>query len=228
MKFQQRWRRTLDVDLEAVHEFYQAVQESPLLYPYFMDVKQEKRENVMQKIACSFHKALQQHHTLADSERLISIHKNLNIDEIAYNEFTNLFAHICCRGKSDKLRARMLKSFAKLKSEICTSSRESKPADLSSFYEMLNSNSKLDASVSPLEVGSPVESDQKNSFQDPRTRFSPDSPVSLVMRRAKVWNDKSRHKQLLKKIMELENKISQLVGTIQTLNVRIKALEPKP
>jgi len=217
MKSQQRWSRTLEVDLAAVHEFYQAVQESPLLYPYFMDVKKEKRENVMQKIACSFHKALQHHHTMADSESLVSIHKNLNIDETAYNEFTNLFAHICCRGKSDKLRARMLKSFAKLKSKICTTSVEKHPANLAYLYGMLNLNSKSDASVSPQDLDQ-VERERNTG---PGTRFLPDSA-----RQGKVWNDKSPHKNLLKKITELESRINQLVDIIQALNVRLQVMEP--
>merc|ERR1719193_3071736 len=59
-KFEEELFKGLDVDLDAVHRFYNHIQESPLLYPYFMHLKVEERENVMQKIACSFHTAMRQ------------------------------------------------------------------------------------------------------------------------------------------------------------------------
>merc|ERR1719317_699661 len=126
--FKWLWRRNnneeeqnkgVDVDLEAVHRFYTEIQESPLLYPYFMHLKVEKREDVMQKIACSFHKALGQVAIAPEHlEKLKKIHIKLGVDEKAYAEFTKLFAHICCN-KSDKQRARMLKTFSKLQKYIC-------------------------------------------------------------------------------------------------------------
>jgi len=107
------------VDLEAVHRFFTEIQESPLLYPYFMHLKVEKREDLMQKIACSIHKALGQGAIAPEhSEKLKKIHIKLGVDEKAYAEFTKLFAHICCQ-KSDTQRARMLKTFAKLQKYIC-------------------------------------------------------------------------------------------------------------
>jgi len=218
-----------DVDLEAVHEFYKAVQESPLLYPYFMNVKAEKREDVMRNIACLFHKTLQKQFSPSDSVRLRDIHKNLEITEVAYNRFTKLFAHICCKGKSDELRARMLKSFATLKSEIC-STTEKQPVDLASFFELLT-----DSKSSPSDQDSPIESKQQtnmNNLNDPITYpqkvfFPRHSAQSLVLGRAKVWNNRSTHEQLRKRIVELEDKITQLANLNHSLDARIKAMEPR-
>jgi len=118
-KEEEEQNKGVDVDLEAVHRFYTEIQESPLLYPYFMHLKVEKREDVMQKIACSFHKALGQVEIAPEHlEKLKKIHIKLGVDEKAYAEFTKLFAHICCN-KSDTQRARMLKTFAKLQKYIC-------------------------------------------------------------------------------------------------------------
>jgi len=219
-----------DVDLEAVHEFYKAVQESPLLYPYFMNIKAEKREDVMRNIACLFHKTLQKQFSPADSVRLRDIHKNLKITDVAYNRFTKLFAHICCKGKSDKLRARMLKSFATLKSEICSTTGK-QPVDLASFFELLT-----DSKSSPSDQDSPIESNQqtdmKNNLNDqitnPQKVFFPrHSAQSLVLGRAKVWNNRSTHELLRKRIVELEDKITQLANLNHGLDARIKAMEPR-
>jgi len=219
-----------DVDLEAVHEFYKAVQESPLLYPYFMNVKAEKREDVMRNIACLFHKTLQKQFSPADSVRLRDIHKNLKITDVAYNRFTKLFAHICCKGKSDKLRARMLKSFAMLKSEICSTTGK-QPVDLASFFELLT-----DSKGYPSDHDSPIENKQqanlKNVFHEPNTNpqkvyFPRHSAQSLVLGRAKVWNNRSTHEQLRKKIVELEDKITHLANLNHALDARIKVMEPR-
>jgi len=219
-----------DVDLEAVHEFYKAVQESPLLYPYFMSIKAEKREDVMRNVACMFHKTLQKQLSAANSVRLRDIHKDLKITDVAYNQFTKLFAHICCKGKSDKLRARMLKSFAMLKSEICSTTGK-EPVDLASFFELLTVSKG-----SPGDQGSPIENKQqtnlKNSLNDPisnpqKVFFPRHSAQSLVLGRAKVWNNRSIHEQLRKRIVELEDKITQLANLNLGLDARIKAMEPR-
>jgi len=118
-KKEEKQAKVLQVDLEAVHRFYTEIQESPLLYPYFMHLKIEKREDVMQKIACSIHKALGQVSIAREHlEKLKKIHIKMGVDEKAYAEFTKLFAHICCN-KSDTQRSRMLKTFGKLQKYIC-------------------------------------------------------------------------------------------------------------
>jgi len=217
-----------DVDLEAVHEFYKAVQESPLLYEYFMNVKAEKREDVMRNIACLFHKTLQKGFAPADSVRLRNIHKNLNITDEAYNKFTKLFAHICCRGKSDKLRARMLKTFAMLKSEICSTTGK-QPVDLASFFELLTESKGCSRDLVQ------VETKQKTCVNritgEPNVKpkwvsFPRDSAQSLVLGRAKAWNNRSTHEQLKKRIVELEAKINRLAKLNHALDARIKLMEP--
>jgi len=213
-----------EVDLAAVHEFYEAVQGCHLLYPYFMKVKAENRENIMQKIACSFHNTLQKQHTPADSIRLKAIHKDLNINEDVYNRFTYLFAHICCRGKSDELRARMLKTFALLKSEICLSSNE-QPCDIASFFEMLHSQSEYSSPQPEAgESGTPVAKDLDNNVQG-SVWFPCESPRTMVLERAKAWNNRSSHGQLLKKITKLEKNITNLADLNCKLDRRIQAME---
>lgn len=208
-----------DVDLEAVHEFYKAVQEDPLLYPYFMNVKAEKREDVMRNIACLFHKTLQKQFSPADSVRLRNIHKNLKITDEAYNKFTKLFAHICCKGKSDKLRARMLKSFARLKGEIC-SATEKQPITLSDFFRLIVECGSI------RDIYSPVDTKRKTHINRVLHDNNTNSARQLVWGRAKAWNNRSTHDQLRKKIVELESKISRLSSLNHSLDVRIKAMEP--
>jgi len=217
-----------DVDLEAVHEFYKAVQEDPLLYPYFMDVKAEKREDVMRNIACLFHKTLQKQFSPADSVRLRHIHKNLNITDAAYNKFTKLFAHICCKGKSDKLRARMLKSFAMLKSEIC-SATEKQPITISDFFRLITNCGSIKDIYSPVDIKRKTSNHRvlrENSNSPHKVYFPRDSAQSLVLGRAKAWNNRSTHDQLRKKIVELEVKINRLSSLNHSLDLRIKAMEP--
>jgi len=217
-----------DVDLEAVHEFYKAVQEDPLLYPYFMNVKAEKREDVMRNIASLFHKTLQKQFSPEDSVRLRNIHKNLNITDAAYNKFTKLFAHICCKGKSDKLRARMLKSFAMLKSEIC-SPKEQQPITISDFFRLITNCGSIKDIYSPADTKRKTSSNrvlhEKNTSPH-KVYFPRDSAQSLVLGRAKAWNNRSTHDQLRKKIVELEVQINRLSSLNHSLDLRIKAMEP--
>jgi truncated hemoglobin YjbI len=218
-----------DVDLKAVHEFYNAVQEDPLLYPYFMDVKKDKREGVMRNIACMFHKTLEKQFTTADSLKLQNIHRNLHITDIAYDRFTKLFAHICCKGKSNKLRARMFKSFTRLKSDVC-STRGKLPADLAEFFELLT-----DSKGCSCDLYSKVEKKHKahetrvlNKLNTNLHKFSfpRDSAQSLVLDRAKAWNNRATHEQLKKKINKLEDKINILAKLNDELDSRIKVMEP--
>jgi len=119
-KRKRKLEKGLDVNIEAVHEFYLAIQEDPLLYPYFIDVKVDKREGLMQKIACSFYRMVREgNFTTTSLKRLRDIHHKMQINEAAYYHFTNLFAHICCKGKRDKLRARMLETSEMLKEYVC-------------------------------------------------------------------------------------------------------------
>jgi len=217
-----------DVDLEAVHEFYKAVQEDPLLYPYFMNVKAEKREDVIGNIACLFHKTLQKQFSPADSVRLRIIHKNLNITDAAYNKFTKLFAHICCKGKSDKLRGRMLKSFAILKSEICSTTQK-QPINLTDFFRLIIDCGSIRDIYSQVDTKRETHINSvldENNHSPHKVSYPPNSAQSLVLRRAKAWNNRSTHEQLRKKIVELEAKINRLSSLNNSLDARIKVMEP--
>jgi len=214
-----------EVDLEAVHEFYNAVQENPLLYEYFMEVKAGKREDVMRNIACLFHKTLQKGNSPADSVRLRNIHKNLKITDEAYNKFTKLFAHICCRGKSDKLRARMLKTFAMLKSEICSTTGKH-PVDLAGFFKLLTDSKRCSKDLTQVDYTQKARVLREPNTIHDQVSFPPDSAQSLVWDRAKAWNNRSTHEQLKKKIVELEAKIHRLANQNELLDARIKEMEP--
>jgi len=201
----------LDVDLEAVHKFYNRIQESPLLYPYFMHLKVEKRENVMQKIACSFHTALRQDVVAPEHlEKLKKIHNKLGVDEKAYAEFTRLFAHVCCN-KSDKQRARMLKMFTKLQKYICPGVVN----QASSIVDFIKSKNRA--------LSNPDSGQQKQTV----TQIQ-----GLVYTKSgDAWTEESGEdhvsKQLYKQISDLENLLEYLVKVNKALDARLKVLESR-
>jgi hypothetical protein len=204
----------LDVDLGAVHKFYIKIQESPLLYPYFMHIKEEKREDVMQKISCSFHKALNQVVVAPEHlTKLKKIHNKLGVDEKAYAEFTKLFAHICCN-KSDEQRGKMLKTFTKLQKYICTGV-VNQANSMVAFFKLpgSGSNSKLYSS----EFGQQMQTvTQIQGLVD-------------IERWHDVWEERGSVeetvKDLYKQISELENTYAFLLKVNKSLDARMKVLE---
>jgi len=205
----------LDVDLEAVHRFYNEIQESPLLYPYFMHLKVEKREDVMQKIACSFHTALGQVVVAPEHlKKLKKIHNKLGVDEKAYAEFTKLFAHICCN-KSDKQRARMLKMFAKLEKYICPGV-VNQASSMVDFFKIPESEYTLGLSRSECRQ-------QKQTVTQIQGLVDSESRDS--------WGEQAGEedvsKQLYKQISELEKLLDYLVKVNKALDARMKVLESK-
>jgi len=203
----------LDVDLEAVHRFYNHIQESPLLYPYFMHLKVEKRENVMQKIACSFHTALRQDVVAPEHlEKLKKIHNKLGVDEKAYVEFTRLFAHICCN-KSDKQRARMLKMFTKLQRYICPGV-VNQASSMLDFFKMTELKNRA---LSNFDCGQ-----QKQTVSQIQGLVDTE--------RGDAWSEEGEDdvcKQLYKQISDLENLLEYLEKVNKALDARMKVLESK-
>jgi len=183
----------------------------------------------MRNIACLFNKTLQKQFSLADSVRLQNIHKNRKITDLAYDRFTKLFAHICCKGKNDKLRARMLKSFARLKTEICSTTGK-QPVDLASLFELLTDSKGCfgDRYIQTENKQNTHQNRVLNEFNTnlPMISFPADSAQSLVLDRAKAWSKRSTHEQLKKKIDKLEDKIIRLANLNHELDARIKAMEP--
>jgi len=213
-KYNDELSKGLDVDLEAVHRFYNHIQESPLLYPYFMHLKVEKRENVMQKIACSFHTALGQEVVAPEHlKKLKKIHNKLGVDENAYAEFTRLFAHICCN-KSDKQRARMLKMFTKLQRYICPGV-VNQASSMVDFFKMADSKSRV---PSNSEFG-----------QQKQTVTQIQGLVDTE--RGNAWSEETGEddvsKQLYKQISDLENLLGYLVKVNKALDARMKVIESK-
>jgi len=214
-KKEEELSKNLVVDLEAVHQFYTKIQESPLLYPYFMHIKKEKREDVMQKISCSFHKALNQVVIAPEHlTKLKKIHTKLGIDEKAYVEFTKLFAHICCH-KSDEQRAKMLKTFLKLQKYICT--------------EVVNqADSMVDFFRLPV-YGSMSRFYRAEFGQQVQTVTQIQGLVDSECNKFDAWGERSfvgeTVKQLYKQISELENTHAHLLKVNKALDARMKVLE---
>jgi len=205
-----RWSTPkLDVDLDAVHRFYNHIQESPLLYPYFMHLKVEKRENVMQKIACSFHTAMRQDVVAPEHlMKLKKIHNKLGVDEKAYAEFTRLFAHICCN-KSDKQRARMLKMFTELQKYICPGIVN----QTSSMVDFFKGAESKNRALSNPECGQ-----QKQR-------------VTQIQGLVVTWREGGGEddvcKQMYKQISDLEKLHEYLVKVNKALDARMKVLESR-
>jgi len=204
----------LDLDLEAVHRFYNHIQESPLLYPYFMHLKVEKRENVMQKIACSFHTALFQDVVAPEHlKKLKKIHNKLGVDENAYAEFTRLFAHICCN-KSDKQRARMLRMFTKLQRYICPGV-VNQASSMVDFFKMADSKNRV-----PL-----------NSEFGQQEQTVTQIQGLVDTESGNAWNEETGEddvsKQLYKQISDLENLLAHLEKVNKALDARMRVIESK-
>jgi len=222
-KWKQSSKSSLDnsfIDAEAVHKFYLAVQQSPTLYPYFMNVKVESREDVIQKIACSFHKVLEKKIiTDADAVMLEAVHEKLNIDEDTYNMFTKLFAHICCENKSVLLRMRMYETFTLMKNYICRDC-SSKNMDISAFLNSLDEDAR--------------KTSQKHGHGHPRTQnqcpvttkfgFPQNSARSIVMQRANDLKRRAALKLLERKISDLEASVRSLLRVNDALSKKIECL----
>jgi len=214
-KEEEEMAKGLDVDLEAVHRFYNEIQESPLLYPYFMHLKVEKREDVMQKIACSFHKALDQVVIAPEHlKKLKKIHNKLGIDEKAYAEFTKLFAHICCN-KSDTQRARMLKTFAKLQKYICPGV-VNQASSMLEFFIIPSSESR--ARLKRSESGQQLQTVTQ-------IQGLVDSECGDASGNCTCACEDETVKKLYKQISDLENLHDYLVKVNKALDARMKVLE---
>jgi len=222
-----RWKQssksTLDnstIDVEAIHKFYLAVQQSPTLYPYFMNVKVESREDVIQKIACSFHKVLEKKSiTDADADMLEAIHQKLHIDEDTYSTFTKLFAHICCENKSVLLRMRMFETFTLMKNSICRDC-SSNNMDILAFLNLLDEDARITS--------------HKHEYRYPRTqnqcpvtrnfRFPQNSAQSIVMQRSNDWKRRAAVKLLERKISDLEDSVRSLLRVNDALSKKFECL----
>lgn len=193
-----------------------------------MHVKVDKRKNVMQNIPSLFYKTLQKDFSQNDSTGLRNIHKKLNITDNAYNQFTKLFAHICCENMSDELRPWMLKAFSELRSEICLASVKH-PVDLTSFFEFI-ADSCTSTKYLKSQVKNRVETLRNQVKNDPKKKpylisCHRASTQSFVLERAKACKKRIAQDAIKKKIMELEIKVCQLVNFHNDLYARIEAVE---
>jgi len=103
---------------------------SPELYPYFMKLRPDGLFGMCNKMSSYLTRVFHKNTiTPADTQHLKQIHHSMNIKEETYDKFTKLFAHICCRGKSDSRRKKMLRMFKLLKAHICPSAGTKKNLD---------------------------------------------------------------------------------------------------
>jgi hypothetical protein len=158
--------------------------------------------------------------TPADTEFLKAIHHGMNINEITYDDFTSLFAHICCRNKSDTWRKKMLSIFSLLKAHICpvAGSRKSYAA----FCKVISKLHPVDWKKETDEGQSCAWSD---SFPDPSNKLyvCPNGEFS----RCEVWNEKAENIHLQKRLRKCQKLLTVIENKSKRMKMRIAKLEGK-
>jgi len=203
---------------EIIKEFYDALLESPELYPFFMELRPNGLWRMCNKMANYFSRVLGKDRiTPADTEHLKKIHHSLNISEASYDRFTQLFAHICCRNKSDARRKKMLSTFALLKAHICPSAGASK--NLFAFYKV----------ISNLPVATKEERSKKKSNSWLDTFPEPNAGCFLrstgVFGSSEIWNQPAQYFHLRKRVRKLEKLMTVIQYQSKRMEVRIANLE---
>jgi len=199
----------------SIKEFYDAILESPELYPYFMELGPKGLWRICNKMAFYFSRVLSKDRiTPADTEHLKKIHHSLNISEVSYDGFTQLFSHICCRNKSDISRKKMLSTFALLKAHICPKAGASQ--NLFAFYKVIanlpavqtkpKSTKWLDT-FPELEGGCFLRSTEFASLES--------------------WNESAHNFRLRKRLRELQKLMAVIHHKSKRMELRISKLEVK-
>jgi len=153
--------------------------------------------------------------TPADTEFLKKIHHPLVIDEATYDEFTRLFAHICCRNKSDACRKKMLSTFSLLKEQICpfAGKRKNFAAFCGVVLNLENNDRKQEVDKEP---GSWLD-----SFPEPSRCFG--SICELT--RSEVWNEQAHCFHLQKRLRRCEKLITVIQNKTKRMDMRLSKLE---
>lgn len=209
---------TSAISTDSIKEFYDAILESPELYPFFMELRPNGLWRMCNKMACYFSRVLGKDRiTPADTEHLKKIHHSLNINEASYDRFTQLFAHICCRNKSDARRKKMLSTFALLKAHICPNAGASE--SLFAFYKV----------ISNLPVAQKKEKHKtKNTswldtFPEPNAGCFLKSTGEFAI--SESWNQPAQYFHLRKRVRELEKLMTVIQYKSKRMEVRIANLE---
>jgi len=220
--FQSEWHDQDDpvITKEVIEEFYDAILDSPELYPYFMELRPNGLWRKCNMMACYFTRVLNKEKiTPADTEYLKKIHSRLNIKETSYDLFTSLFAHICCRNKSDACRKKFLSTFSLLKAPICPVAGSDKV--LAAFCGVI---SNLDLAREE-ELDNKVGCTWSDSFPDPITCnfFKSNGELS----RSEIWNEKAQYFHLRKRLRGLEKLLTVIHSRSKRMEERVANLEMK-
>jgi len=168
---------------DIIEEFCNAIKDSPGLNPYFMGLDRDRLWSKCTKMAeyittVSNKKIL----TPADTEFLKKIHHRMDISETTYDDFTRLFAHICCRN-NDAWRKKMLSLFSLLKSHICPFAGSEKT--YATFCEVISNLNPVDWKK---DEDNSRNSALLDSFLEPRGYLSTNRELSC----SEVWNEKAQ------------------------------------
>jgi len=209
--------RTITSDV--IEQVCNAIVDSPQLYPYFMELDRHGLWSKCTKMAgyittISNKKIL----TPADTEFLKKIHHGMNISETTYDDFTRLFAHICCRNKSDAWRKKMLSTFSLLKAHVCPVAGSGK--NYAAFCQVISHLNPVDWKK---EVGRSRSSAWLDSFTEPSDKFYISTNGELS--RSEVWNDKAQYFHLRKRLRKCQKLITVIQNNSKRMEMRIAKLE---
>jgi len=198
---------------EVIEEFYDAILNSPELYPYFMELRPNGLWRKCNMMASYFTRVLNKDKiTPADTEHLKKIHRSLNIKETSYDLFTGLFAHICCRNKSDARRKKFLSKFSLLKAHVCPIAGNDKIWD--AFCGVI-SNLHSDSASRKEELEKKSGCASSDSF-----------PVlAVALSRSEIWNEKAQYFHLRKRLRALKKQITVIYHRSKRMEMRIANLE---
>jgi len=200
------------ITTEAIKEFYNAILDSPELYPHFMELRPNGLWRMCNKMAKYFTLLLRKDRiTAADTEYLKKIHHNMNISENSYDTFTGKFAHICCRNKSDARRQKMLSMFSLLKAHICPSASSGK-----SYKAFVKVISNLHPVAQMKEVPNTKTTKWLDSFPEPNTRRVLRS--SGEFGRSEIWNEQANYFHIRQRV----RKMQKLIAVIQYKSMRME------
>lgn len=199
---------------DVIEEFCNAVLDSPELCPYFMELRRTGLLKKCKKMASFVSFVSNKNYiTPADTEFLKKIHHGLNINETSYDNFTTLFAHICCRNKSDLCRRKMLSIFSLLKAHVCPVAGSGKI--FGAFCEVLSN-------ISPVDWKEDVVEERGTSWVD---RFPAPSQNRFFRSSSQICNEEAQYFHYRKRLRKCERLITVIRQRSERMDKRIAKLE---
>jgi len=207
------------VTTEDIKEFYNAILDSPELYPHFMELRPHGLWRMCVKMASYFTLLLRKDRiTPADTEYLKKIHHNMNISENSYDTFTGTFAHICSRNKSDAQRQKMLSMFSLLKAHICPSASPGK-----SYKAFVKVISKLRPVAPKIDVHKTKSTKWLDSFPEPNAGCVLRSSGELG--HSEIWNEQANYFHLRQRVRKMQKLITVIQYKSKCMEKRVVQLE---